>query len=132
MDTAYATIRVDTPAPAVMRITLAREKQLNAYSMQMCRELLAALQAFDRDDAAYFAPLRGLRLPERTRLYLGLIHHDDAEGDRRRMDAARAAVGGGFGVATECGWGRGEPARLDGLLESHRRAVDYLLAGVAR
>jgi hypothetical protein len=30
-------------------------------------------------------------------------------------------------VATECGWGRGEPARLDGLLESHRRAVDYLL-----
>ncbi len=38
----------------------------------------------------------------------------------------------GFGVATECGWGRGEPARLDGLLESHRRAVDYLLAGAAR
>jgi hypothetical protein len=86
----------------------------------------------DRDDAAYFAPLRGLRLPERTRLYLGLIHHDDVEGDRRRMDTARAAVGGGFGVATECGWGRGEPARLEGLLESHRRAVDYLLEGTAR
>ena len=29
----------------VVRITLAREKQLNAYSMRMCRELLAALQA---------------------------------------------------------------------------------------
>jgi hypothetical protein len=86
----------------------------------------------ERTDAAYFAPLRGLRLPERTRLYLGLIHHGDAEGDRRRMDTARTAVGGGFGVATECGWGRGEPARLDGLLESHRRAVDYLLAGPAR
>jgi len=86
----------------------------------------------ERDDAAYFAPLRGLRLPERTRLYLGLLHHDDAEGDRRRMDTARAAVGEGFGVATECGWGRGDPARLDGLLESHRRAVDYLLAGSAR
>jgi hypothetical protein len=83
----------------------------------------------ERDDAAYFAPLRGLRLPERTRLYLGLIHHGDVEGDRRRMDAARAAMGGAFGVATECGWGRGEPARLDGLLDSHRRAVDYLLAG---
>jgi hypothetical protein len=83
----------------------------------------------ERDDAGYFAPLRGLGLPARTRLYLGLIHHRDAEGDRRRMDTARAAVGGGFGVATECGWGRGEPARLDGLLESHRRAVDYLLAG---
>jgi hypothetical protein len=86
----------------------------------------------ERDDAAYFAPLRGLDLPARTRLYLGLIHHRDAEGDRRRMDAARAAVGGAFGVATECGWGRGEPARLDGLLDSHRRAVDYLLAGAAR
>jgi hypothetical protein len=81
----------------------------------------------ERDDAPYFAPLRALRLPAATRLYLGLLHHGDGEGDRRRMDTARAAVGGGFGVATECGWGRGEPARLDGLLESHRRAVDYLL-----
>jgi enoyl-CoA hydratase/carnithine racemase len=59
MDHAYETIRVDTPAPAVMRITLAREKQLNAYSMQMCRELLAALQAFDRDDAARVLVLTG-------------------------------------------------------------------------
>ena len=85
----------------------------------------------ERDDAAYFTPLRELRLPA-TRLYLGLIHQDDADGDRRRIDTARDAVGRGFGVATECGWGRGEPARLDGLLESHRRAVDYLLAGAAR
>jgi hypothetical protein len=82
----------------------------------------------ERADAAYFAPLRGLRLPTPTRLYLGLIHHGDRDGDRRRIDAARAAVGGGFGVATECGWGRGDPARLDGLLESHLRAVDYLVA----
>jgi hypothetical protein len=81
----------------------------------------------ERDDAEYFAPLRSLRLPERTRLYLGLIHHADAEGDRRRIDTARGAVGDGFGVATECGWGRGDPARLDSLLESHRRAVDYRL-----
>ena len=86
----------------------------------------------ERDDAAYFAPLRDLDLRGRTRLYLGLIHHADPEGDRRRIDTARAAVGGGFGVATECGWGRGEPTRLDGLLASHRRAVDYLLAGGAR
>jgi hypothetical protein len=86
----------------------------------------------ERDDPAYFTPLRGLDLPERTRLYLGLIHHDDVEGDRRRIDTARAAVGSGFGVSTECGWGRGEPSRLDGLLASHRRAVDHLLAGAAR
>jgi hypothetical protein len=81
----------------------------------------------DRDDDAYVAPLRGLRLPERTRLYLGLLHHDDLEGDRRRIDVARKAVGA-FGVATECGWGRGDPGRITSLLESHRRAVDYLLA----
>jgi len=86
----------------------------------------------ERDDAGYLAPLRSLRLTERTRLYLGLIHYGDAEGDRRRIDSARRVVGDGFGVATECGWGRGEPARLDGLLESHRRAVDYLTAGGAR
>jgi hypothetical protein len=85
----------------------------------------------ERDDPAYFAPLRSLRRPEHTRLYLGLIHHDDAAGDRRRIDTARRVVDG-FGVATECGWGRGDPARLDGLLESHRRAADYLLAGGAR
>jgi hypothetical protein len=81
----------------------------------------------ERDDASSFAPLRDLRLPAATRLYLGLLHHGDDEGDRRRLDTARAAVGAGFGVATECGWGRGEPSRLDGLLESHRRAVDYLV-----
>ena len=85
----------------------------------------------ERDDPAYFAPLGSLRLPERARLYLGLIHHADPDGDRRRIDTARRIVGDGFGVATECGWGRGDPARLDGLLESHCRAVDYL-AGDAR
>ena len=81
----------------------------------------------DRDDAAYLAPLRRLRRPETLRLYLGLIHHADHAGDRRRIDAGRDALGA-FGVGTECGWGRGEPARLDGLLESHRLAVDYLSA----
>jgi hypothetical protein len=79
----------------------------------------------DRDDTGYFAPLEGLRLPRQTRLYLGLIHPGDHAGDRRRIDAARGVVPR-FGVATECGWGRGDPARVDGLLESHRRAVEYL------
>jgi enoyl-CoA hydratase/carnithine racemase len=59
MALAYQDIRVDDPAPAVVRITLAREKQLNAYSMRMCRELLTALQAFDRDDAARVLVLTG-------------------------------------------------------------------------
>ena len=68
----------------------------------------------------------GPRAAPGLRLYLGLLHHGDGAGDRRRIDVARDAVAD-FGVATECGWGRGEPARLRGLLESHRHAVDYLV-----
>jgi hypothetical protein len=80
----------------------------------------------DRDDRAYFAPLRDVALPDALRLYLGLLHWNDAAGDRRRIDTARAVLGRPFGVATECGWGRTDPARVDGLLESHRRAAEYL------
>jgi hypothetical protein len=79
----------------------------------------------DRDDPAYVALLAGLAVPERTRLYLGLLHYGDEAGDHRRIDTARAVVPS-FGVATECGWGRGDPGRVAGLLESHRRAVAYL------
>ena len=78
-----------------------------------------------RTDDAYFAPLsRWKRRPE-TILYLGLIHHDDAAGDRARIDAARRHVAD-FGIASECGWGRTEPGRLDGLLSAHRRAAEAL------
>jgi hypothetical protein len=80
----------------------------------------------DRDDPGYFAPLASLAVPASTRLYLGLLHHGDEAGDRRRIDTARVVVAR-FGVATECGWGRGDPARISGLLESHRRAVAYLM-----
>jgi len=78
-----------------------------------------------RDDPAYLAPLEGLAWPAETHLYLGLIHHGDVPGDRRRIDAARTVVPV-FGVATECGWGRGDPGRVSSLLESHRDAVAYL------
>lgn len=76
----------------------------------------------DRTDAAYFAPLRELRLPTGATLYLGLIHHDDAAGDRARIEAG-AAVVPSFGVATECGWGRGEPERIPDLLAAHRHVM---------
>ena len=81
-----------------------------------------------RADREYFLPLEGLRLSTETELILGLIHHDDGVGDRARIDAARDFVGA-FGVASECGWGRTDPARVPGLLESHRRAVEYINAG---
>jgi hypothetical protein len=76
-----------------------------------------------RTDDGYFAPLEGLRLKAPTELYLGLIHHDDANGDAARLAAARRHVRVD-GVATECGMARGDPARLPGLLAAHARAAE--------
>lgn len=77
----------------------------------------------DRHDADYYAPLADLRGDGDTTLYLGLIHHDDRDGDAARIRAARR-VAPHFGVASECGWGRTEPTRLPGLLASHRAAAE--------
>jgi ubiquinone/menaquinone biosynthesis C-methylase UbiE len=87
----------------------------------------------DRDDAAYYAPLAELRLRPETELYLGLVHHTDGvEGTRRRMEAARSFVSG-FGVATECGWGRRPPATIPELLRIHHAVSAPLRsAGAAR
>jgi hypothetical protein len=77
----------------------------------------------DRIDAAYYAPLRDLHLPAAATLYLGLIHHDDSAGDQARISAARAVVPS-FGIATECGWGRGDPEKIPDLLAAHRHAME--------
>ncbi|MBI1847622.1 MAG: hypothetical protein HYR86_11710 [Candidatus Rokubacteria bacterium] len=82
----------------------------------------------DRTDADYYKPLTELRGYEDTALYLGLIHHADPDGDLARIRAARAFVPA-FGVASECGWGRTDPQRVPGLLDSHRRAADLLRGG---
>ncbi len=80
----------------------------------------------DRDDAAYFAPFASLALQPSTRLYLGLIHFGDgAEGAQRRIAAARAAVDG-FGVATECGFGRRDPETIAPLMALHAEVADPL------
>ena len=74
----------------------------------------------DRADERYFAPLRDLRLGSETELYLGLVHHRDGlAGAVRRMDAA-SRFASGFGIATECGWGRRAPATIPDLLRLHR------------
>jgi hypothetical protein len=70
-----------------------------------------------RDDDEYFAPLAGLSLPRKTRLYLGLVHEEDGlEGAQRRAAAAEKHVSG-FGVATECGM-QNEPR------EAHARILE--------
>jgi hypothetical protein len=79
----------------------------------------------DRADDAYYAPLKTWKRPAGTKLYLGLLHHDDEAGDRARIAAARRFVDE-FGLSAECGWGRTEPGRLPGLLKAHRIAAEAL------
>ena len=79
----------------------------------------------DRVDDAYYAPLAKLKLPPETELYLGLIHHQDHSGDKQRIATAQKVVPS-FGIASECGWGRTDPERVPGLIESHRLAASNL------
>jgi hypothetical protein len=76
-----------------------------------------------RTDDAYFAPLEKLKRRPEMELYLGLIHYNDAEGDKARLAAARrhARVDG---IGTECGMARGDPARLPALLAAHAKAAE--------
>jgi hypothetical protein len=77
----------------------------------------------NRIDEDYYRPLRGLKLPKETALYLGLVHPRDAEGNAARLAMARkfAEV---KGIAAECGMGRGDPARFPAMIEEHRRLVE--------
>ncbi len=76
----------------------------------------------DRSDDDYFRPLSALRLPPGTELYMGCVHADDLPGNARRLAAAQrfAPIAG---IGTECGWGRGDPQRLDAILDAHRALI---------
>ncbi len=77
----------------------------------------------DRSDAAYFAPLRDLRLAPATELYLGLVHLTDGlDGARARIETARRVVDA-FGISTECGWGRRDPASIPALIDLHEQVA---------
>jgi hypothetical protein len=77
----------------------------------------------ERIDEGYYAPLKTWKRPTRTELYLGLLHHDDEAGDRKRVAVAKKFIDD-FGLSAECGWGRTEPGRLPGLLKGHRVAAE--------
>ena len=49
--TEFRDIRVDKPEPHIARITLARPKQMNAYTTRLCEEMVRAIDAYLRDDA---------------------------------------------------------------------------------
>ncbi len=78
----------------------------------------------NRNDEAYFAPLRELKLGPETRLYLGLVHFTDALlGTSARLATARKFASD-FGIATECGFGRRAPETIPDLLRLHREVAD--------
>ena len=78
----------------------------------------------NRSDDAYFAPLGRLKLRPETELCLGLVHHTDGvEGTMRRLDAAKRHAAH-FSIATECGFGRRDPATIPELLRIHATVAD--------
>lgn len=73
----------------------------------------------DRSDDVYFAPLMGLKLGSRTKLFLGLVHDTDGvEGTKRRILVAQRYAPD-FGIAAECGFGRRPPESIPNLLRVH-------------
>jgi hypothetical protein len=88
----------------------------------------------NRDDSAYFEPLRGLTTGAETELNFALVPYhpaDQAPGTAARqveaIDAALGASAGGardWGVCTECGMGRADAADVPRLLDLHRELLD--------
>ena len=80
----------------------------------------------DRDDDAYFAPLRDLKLPAETEFYLGLVHLTDGiEGTRRRIETAKKFAPD-FGVGWECGLRAFPESTIPDMLRLHREAAHLL------
>jgi enoyl-CoA hydratase/carnithine racemase len=50
MGEAFREIRFDRAEPQIARLTLARPKQMNAYTTRLCEEMVAAIEAYLRDD----------------------------------------------------------------------------------
>ena len=77
----------------------------------------------NRFDREYYAPLKSLNLHNDTELYLGLVHDTDGiEGTRKRIEAASSVIDS-FGVATECGFGRRLPNRINELMQIHTQVA---------
>lgn len=78
----------------------------------------------NRSDEAYFRPLKDLKIHNKTRLILGLIHYADGlDGSRKRMSTAEKFINK-FDVATECGFGRRPSETTPELLQIHRDLCD--------
>ena len=78
----------------------------------------------NRSDDAYFDPLKRLSLRPETELCLGLVHYTDGvAGTKRRIETAKRHISR-FAIATECGFGRRDPATIPELLRIHAMVAD--------
>jgi hypothetical protein len=97
----------------------------NRLARQVSRpiQLLHVPVPRDRSDDAYFAPLARLELPPQTEICLGLVHHTDGvDGTMTRLRTAKKHIES-FAIATECGFGRRDPATIPELLRIHREVA---------
>jgi hypothetical protein len=73
----------------------------------------------------FFAPLADLNIGD-TKVFLGLIHHEDGiEGARKRIGLASDVLDD-FGIAAVCGYGREDPEAVGDVLALHRAAAAEL------
>ena len=92
------------------------ERPIDYYHMPVPR---------DRADDAYFEPLDDFD-PGDAKLYLGLVHvTGGVETSLGLLETAKRHASG-FGVATECGFGRRPLETMPELLEIHREVVARL------
>src|SRR5664279_4280420 len=64
----------------------------------------------DRMDDSYFEPLTRLRIRPETELSLGLVHYTDGVAGTQKRLAVAEKYATQFSIATECGFGRRDPA----------------------
>src|SRR3974390_1976917 len=89
---------------------------------RLCADIRRSVQLIhmpvprDRSDDAYFAPLARLHLKPETELCLGLVHHTDGVAGTRKRLATAERHAAAFSIATECGFGRRDPATIPELL----------------
>ena len=80
----------------------------------------------ERDDDAYFAPLKNLKLQAGTEFYLGMSHDRDGVPGIVRRAAAASKVVKDFGISTECGLAMRTPENIRQILHIEAEACAEL------
>ena len=101
---------LSVPVKMANAATTAVARKIDYYHMPVPR---------DRDDGEYFEPLKNFDQGT-GKLYLGLVHVTGGVGTSLRLLKTAKRYASGFGIATECGFGRRPAASIPELLDIHR------------